>query len=68
MSDLFGYPSGYQPLAARMRPRNLDDYIGQEHLLGAGKPLREAIVRGHLQESSEASNLCLSNAAQDHAR
>lgn len=35
-----------QPLAARMRPRNLDDYIGQSHILGAGKPLREAINRG----------------------
>ncbi len=53
MSDLFARQEGqqqlkYQPLAARMRPRNLDDYIGQEHLLAAGKPLREAIVRGHL--------------------
>ena len=47
--DLFGSPtSAYQPLAARMRPRNLDDYIGQEHLLAAGKPLREAITRGQL--------------------
>ncbi len=47
--DLFGSPTpAYQPLAARMRPRNLDDYIGQEHLLAAGKPLREAITRGHL--------------------
>lgn len=46
--DLFGAPPVYQPLAARMRPRNLDDYIGQEHLLGTGKPLREAVVRGHL--------------------
>jgi putative ATPase len=35
-----------QPLAARMRPRHLDDYIGQSHILGAGKPLREAISRG----------------------
>ncbi|ACE84341.1 replication-associated recombination protein A [Cellvibrio japonicus] len=49
MSDLFGNPApAYQPLAARMRPRNLDDYIGQEHLLAAGKPLREAITRGQL--------------------
>lgn len=49
MSDLFSsHRSSYQPLAARMRPRNLDDYIGQEHLLAAGKPLREAIVRGQL--------------------
>jgi putative ATPase len=46
--DLFGTPPVYQPLAARMRPRNLDDYIGQEHLLGSGKPLREAVVRGQL--------------------
>jgi len=49
MSDLFSQPqNNYQPLAARMRPRNLDDYIGQEHLLAPGKPLREAIVRGQL--------------------
>lgn len=48
-NDLFGRPAPvYQPLAARMRPRNLDDYIGQEHLLAAGKPLREAITRGQL--------------------
>lgn len=47
--DLFGSPTpAYQPLAARMRPRNLDDYIGQEHLLAPGKPLREAISRGQL--------------------
>ena len=47
--DLFGAsPPAYQPLAARMRPRNLDDYIGQEHLLAPGKPLREAITRGQL--------------------
>ncbi len=49
MSDLFSSQQEYyQPLAARMRPRNLDDYIGQEHLLAPGKPLREAIVRGQL--------------------
>lgn len=47
--DLFGSSTpAYQPLAARMRPRNLDDYIGQEHLLAPGKPLREAITRGQL--------------------
>jgi putative ATPase len=46
--DLFGQQSAYQPLAARMRPRNLDEYIGQQHLLGAGKPLREAVARGQL--------------------
>jgi putative ATPase len=31
------------PLAERMRPRTLEEYVGQEHLLGAGKPLRVAI-------------------------
>jgi len=31
------------PLAARMRPRTLDEYIGQEHILGPGKLLRRAI-------------------------
>src|ERR1700750_521070 len=31
------------PLAERMRPRTLEDYVGQEHLLGPGKPLRIAI-------------------------
>ncbi len=35
-----------QPLAARMRPASLDEYIGQAHLLGIGKPLREALSRG----------------------
>lgn len=49
MDDLFASSKPrYQPLAARMRPRTLDDYIGQEHLLAAGKPLREAITRGQL--------------------
>ena len=34
-----------QPLAARMRPRNLDEFVGQEHLLGEGKVLRNLIER-----------------------
>lgn len=38
----------YQPLAARMRPTRLEDYVGQQHLLAPGKPLREAIDAGHL--------------------
>ena len=37
---------GAQPLAARMRPRTLDEFAGQGHLLAPGKPLREAIERG----------------------
>lgn len=35
-----------EPLAARMRPRTLDEYIGQEHILGVGCPLRKALERG----------------------
>src|ERR1700680_5091041 len=35
-----------QPLAARMRPRTLEEFVGQEHLLAPGKSLREAIEKG----------------------
>lgn len=38
----------YQPLAARLRPLKLADYLGQEHILGAGKPLRSAIEHGQV--------------------
>ncbi len=34
-----------RPLADRMRPRTLDEYVGQEHLVGPGKPLRAQIER-----------------------
>lgn len=37
-----------QPLAARMRPRDLDEFVGQEHLLAPGKALRQAIESGRL--------------------
>jgi putative ATPase len=36
------------PLADRMRPRTLDEFVGQEHLLGQGKVLRQAIESDHL--------------------
>jgi len=54
MSDLFSQPSteatdlNTQPLAARLRPRRLVEYLGQEHLLGEGKPLRLALEQGHV--------------------
>ncbi|HED36593.1 MAG TPA: replication-associated recombination protein A [Gammaproteobacteria bacterium] len=38
----------FRPLADRMRPGNLDDYLGQEHILGKEKPLRIAIESGKL--------------------
>jgi putative ATPase len=37
-----------RPLAERMRPRQLDEYLGQEHILGPGKPLRAQIENGNL--------------------
>ncbi len=37
-----------RPLADRMRPRSLDEFVGQQQVLGPGKPLRSAIERGHL--------------------
>jgi putative ATPase len=38
----------WRPLADRMRPRTLNGFIGQDHILGPGKPLRKAIESGNL--------------------
>lgn len=46
MSDLFSNPSNTIPLAERLRPRTLDEVVGQRHLLGEGKPLRVAFESG----------------------
>ena len=46
--DLFGRQPVAQPLAARLRATSLDEYVGQEHVLGPGKPLREALEQGAL--------------------
>lgn len=40
--------SAYAPLATRMRPRTLNEFVGQTHLLGEGKPLRRALEQGIL--------------------
>src|SRR3954465_2592294 len=45
---LFQPPPERQPLAARMRPRTLDEFVGQEHLVGERGPLPRSIARGHL--------------------
>jgi putative ATPase len=45
---LFQPPPERQPLAARMRPRTLDEFVGQEHLVGERGPLRRSVARGHL--------------------
>jgi putative ATPase len=42
------HAGGKRPLAERMRPERLEDYIGQEHVLGPGKPLRRQIERDEL--------------------
>jgi putative ATPase len=44
-------PSAEAPLAARMRPRDLDELVGQEHLLGEGSALRTAIESGQLHSA-----------------
>ena len=44
----FSDPSGAAPLAERLRPKTLDEVIGQKHLLGPGKPLRVAFESGRL--------------------
>ncbi len=56
MPDLFDHAMNERmksdaPLAARMRPRTLDEYIGQEHIVGAGKLLRRAIEADRLFSS-----------------
>jgi putative ATPase len=56
MSDLFDYQMkkslrSEAPLAARMRPRTLDEYVGQEEILGEGKLLRRAIQADRLFSS-----------------
>ena len=55
MDDLFGASDGEKaaldpsaPLAARVRPRSLEEYVGQQHILGPGKLLRRAIESDRL--------------------
>jgi putative ATPase len=46
MNDLFGGAQPVAPLAEALRPKSIDDVVGQEHLLGPGKPLRLAFESG----------------------
>ena len=46
MSDPTLFSRSAEPLAARMRPKTLEEFLGQEHLLGPGKALGELIRRG----------------------
>ncbi|MEH0687956.1 replication-associated recombination protein A [Vibrio cholerae] len=44
----FSGDEDFRPLAARMRPQTVEQYIGQQHILGEGKPLRRALEAGHI--------------------
>ncbi|MGO1296190.1 MAG: replication-associated recombination protein A [Vibrio sp.] len=44
----FSGDEDFRPLAARMRPQTVEQYIGQQHILGPGKPLRRALEAGQL--------------------
>ena len=44
----FSSDEDFRPLAARMRPQTVEQYIGQQHVLGPGKPLRRALEAGQL--------------------
>ncbi|MTA69067.1 MAG: AAA family ATPase, partial [Actinobacteria bacterium] len=56
MNDLFSAAAKEQlasqaPLAARLRPRTIDDVVGQEHLLGVGRPLRVLVEQDKLSSA-----------------
>ena len=56
MSDLFSAAAKEQlasqaPLAARLRPRTIDDVVGQKHLLGVGRPLRILVEQDKLSSA-----------------
>lgn len=46
MNDLFGKAEPAAPLAEALRPKSIDEVVGQQHLLGPGKPLRLAFESG----------------------
>jgi putative ATPase len=46
--DLFASPDDARPLADRLRPKTLDEFVGQAHLLAPGKPLRRLLEGGAL--------------------
>jgi len=48
MADLFASKEPQAPLPERLRPKSLDEVVGQSHLLGPGKPLRLAFTSGKL--------------------
>ena len=61
-NDLFGKVQPAAPLAEKLRPRSLDEIVGQKHLLGPGKPLRVAF------ESGLVANLTASRVSSERVR
>lgn len=47
-ADLFGDQKPYEPLASRLRPATLAEYVGQQHIIGPGTPLRRALESGQI--------------------
>ncbi|MEP1869696.1 MAG: replication-associated recombination protein A [Paraglaciecola sp.] len=45
-SDTDSNTEDFSPLAARMRPKTIEEYFGQQHIIGPDKPLRAALLRG----------------------
>lgn len=48
MNDLFATEAAYEPLASKLRPQSLDDYVGQQHILGDNTPLRRLLAQGQM--------------------
>ena len=48
LPDPLAPPPADAPLADRMRPRTLEEFVGQEHLVGEGHVLRAMLAGGHL--------------------
>ena len=46
-----------QPLAERMRPKSLDDYLGQKHLVAPGAVLRNTIESGKINHTKHSSDV-----------
>jgi len=49
MGQLFAQEKKKAPLAERLRPRTLDEFVGQEHIVGSGKPLRKMIEQDQVR-------------------
>ena len=49
--DRFGSQGQLQPLASRLRPETLEEYIGQQHLIGKGKILRQLIEKDQISSA-----------------